>query len=184
MATTTRYMTVDELERDGAPESRWELIDGELVERPPVSDNHGAYGMAIGVYAGGFILARQLGRIYTSETGFVLADDPPAVRKPDVAFVRYDRLPEGRDRNRFVRGAPDFVVEVISPNDRPGAVLAKVMMWLDAGVHLVWLVDPDRKTVTVFTPRSQPRTHTIGQTLDGGDVLPGFTLPVRDIFRV
>ncbi len=184
MATTTRLMTVEDLERDGAPEGRWELINGELVEMAPASEDHGAYGAAIIVFVGSYVVGQKLGRIYNSETGFVVSGDSPMVRMPDVAFVHYDHLPADRDRSRLVRAAPDFAVEVISPSDRPGAVLAKVMMWLDAGVRLVWLVDPELRTVTVFAPEAPPRTHTIDQTLDGGDVLPGFTLPVRGIFSV
>ncbi len=182
MATTTRMMTVEDLVRDGAPEGRWELINGELVEMVPGGEDHGIYGLAVGSYLYTYVIPQQLGRAFGADTGFVLSDDPPVVRVPDAAFVRAARLPADRDRSRSLRVVPDIVAEVISPNDRPGEVIAKVMLWLDAGAELVWPVDPGQKTVTVFDRDRAPRTLTIDHTLDGGEVLPGFKLPVRDIF--
>ncbi len=184
MVATARYQTLEEFELSDPPDVPWELIDGELVELPFVSDRHGAYGMTIGVYVGSFILSRRLGRIYTAETGFVVATDPPTIRKPDVGFVRYERLSDDRDQDRTVRVVPDFAVEVISPSDERGAAVAKARMWVKAGVPLVWLGDPALLTVTAFTSGAPPHVHTIDDTLDGGDVVPGFTLAVRDIFSV
>lgn len=184
MATTTQSRTVEDLERFGAPEGRWELIDGELVEMSPGSEDHGAYGLAVGSAMLTFSAPRGLGRTFGADTGFVVADDPPTIRVPDAAFVRAERLPVGRDRRRFLRVLPDIAVEVISPSDRPGDVIAKVAMWLNAGVALMWLVDPEMETVTVFERGQAPRLLTIDQTLDGGDILPGFELPVRSIFIV
>lgn len=182
MTATTALMTVEALEQNGAPDGRWELINGELVEMSPAGDDHGAYGAAIIIHLGGYVFSRRLGRVYNADTGFVIPGDSPAVRMPDVAFVRADRLPADRDRTRFVRVVPDFAVEVISPSESGGEVLAKVVMWLEAGVRLLWLVDPAAKTVLVFAAGQAPRALTIEHTLDGGDVLPGFELPVRDIF--
>lgn len=182
MATTTRYMTVDELERDGTPEGRWELINGELAAMTPGGEDHGLFGLAVASSLYTHVVPPRLGRAFGADTGFVLSADPPVVRVPDAAFVRAERLPANRDRNRFLRVVPDIVAEVVSPNDRPGEVLAKVSLWLEAGTELVWLIDPDREIVTVFGRDRDPRSLTVDQTLDGGDVLPGFTLPVRDIF--
>jgi Uma2 family endonuclease len=125
---------------------------------------------------------RQLGTVYGADGGFILRDEPLLLRVPDVAFVRTERLPANYDDGGFLRVAPDLVVEIISPSDRVVEVLAKVVMWLEAGVALLWLVDPVAMTVTVFRPDDPPHTLTRDQTLDGGDVLPGFTLPVRAVF--
>jgi Uma2 family endonuclease len=182
MATTTHRMTIEELERTGGPEGRWELIDGELVAMPPASEAHGHVVMMIGIRVGAFVLERRLGYVYSSETGFVVATEPRTVRVPDMSFVRKERLAPDRDRTRFLRVPPDLAVEVISPSDGAGEVLAKAIMWLDAGTTIVWLVDPDAETVTEFRQDAAPRIFTRDDTLDGGEVLPGFTLAVRDIF--
>ena len=184
MATTIAPRTIDDLERDGAPEGRWELINGELVELSPGSEDHGAYGVAVIVHLGSHVYSRRLGRVFGADTGFVISDDPPTVRVPDAAFVLAERLPRDRDRRRFLRVLPDIAVEVISPSDRPGDVIAKVALWLNAGVPLVWLVDPEMETVTVFERGKAPLLLTVDQTLTGGDILPGFELPVQAIFVV
>ena len=112
----------------------------------------------------------------------MLSEQPLTLRVPDVAVVRTSRLPEGYDDGGFLRLAPDLVVEIISPSDRMVEVLAKVVMWLEAGTALVWLVNPAARTVTVFSPEGSPQVLTVQDTLDGGDLLPGFSLLVREIF--
>ena len=121
--------------------------------------------------------------MYSSDGGFVLFPDRETVRVPDVAFVRADRMPQGEARRHFPRLAPDLVVEVLSPTDRASDVLAKVAMYLDAGVPLIWLIDPDERTVTVLAANTAPVTLHTGDTLDGGEVLPDFQIAVADIFE-
>ncbi|MDQ3695641.1 MAG: Uma2 family endonuclease [Chloroflexota bacterium] len=182
MATTTRMTTVEDLERHGVPEGRWELIDGELVELPLSSEQHWTIGSALIYRISAYVVPRQLGLVLTPDAAVVLSTDPPVMRVPDGGFIRADRLPADRDRRRFLRVVPDLVVEIISPNDRAADVIAKGMMWLEAGVTLFWLVDSDGETVTVFERGRGPRTLTVQDTLDGSNVLPGFELAVRDVF--
>ena len=145
----------------------------------------------------GFLKARvrQLGgnawgRV-TTETGFVLwPDRRRESRAPDVAVVRAHRLPGGRIPRRLIRGIPDLAVEVLSPNDRPDAVQTKVEEYLDAGVPLVWVVAP-LVEVVVWTPASPAGTvlraagagsaSPLADALDGGDVIPGFRLPLGEL---
>jgi len=91
-------------------------------------------------------------------------------------------VPRGADRDFFVRHPPDLAIEVVSPSDRLRAVRAKCLAYLDAGVHLVWLVEPKHQRVTVYLPDRSTRALGLGDTLDGGAVLPGFSLPVTEIF--
>ncbi|MGH2534514.1 MAG: Uma2 family endonuclease [Thermomicrobiales bacterium] len=176
-------MTVEDLEALG-PDYRWfELIDGVLHERGSMGGRHGEIGFDLGLHVGIFVTEHRLGRLYTSDTRFILSRDPYTVRMPDVAFVRTDRLPPEHERIGPMPLAPDLVVEVVSPDDRFEEVTQKIELYQRAGVPLLWLVEPRRTTVTVYATGHEPRTLTAVDTLDGGDVLPGFRLPVAAIFR-
>lgn len=178
---TTRPITVEEFEAmplDGL----WELIDGELIAVSPSAEKPSHVSAVIAMFIGQHVRAHRLGRTYTAEGGFVLFPNRATVRAPDVAFVRAERLPQGEERKHFARLAPDFAVEVLSPSDRMAEALGKVTMYLEAGVQLVWLVDPAEETVSVFRPDASPKTLGIEDTLDGQDVLPGLQVAIRDIF--
>ncbi len=114
-------------------------------------------------------------------SGFQIAHDPDTVLAPDAAFISAERVPNDRIEGYF-DGAPDLAVEVLSPTDRAGEVLAKVLDWLDAGCRAVWVVDPETRTVTVYHSRKE--IVVLGQTdeLGGGEVVPGFAVSVAEIF--
>jgi Uma2 family endonuclease len=182
MATTTASMTADDLWLLPDQGGRRELIRGEVVEMCPTSFEH--------LYLAG-MLTRLLGNhaaehglgVVGGEGGFRLERDPDTVLAPDVAFVRDDRLPP-RDqwRHGFPDLAPDLVVEVLSPSESAAAINDKLFTYLDAGVRRVWIVDPGRRAVSVATPDGLVRILRMGDTLDGGDVLPGFILEIADLF--
>jgi len=177
----THHITVEEFETMPL-EGRWELIDGELVEMSPAADEPATIGATIITLIGPHIRAKRLGRLYNAEGGFALFPDRATVRAPDVAFVRADRAPQGEARKHFPRLAPDLVVEVLSPSDRPSDVVAKVEMYKEAGVPLIWLVDPDQMTVTVIAAGKTTEILKADDTLDGGDILPGFAVQVAEFF--
>ncbi|MGH2562604.1 MAG: Uma2 family endonuclease [Thermomicrobiales bacterium] len=180
---TTKPLTAADLEELG-PDYRWfELIDGVLHERGTMGGRHGEIGFDLGLHVGIFVADHRLGRLYTSDTRFILSRDPYTVRMPDVAFVRADRLPPEQERVGPMPLAPDLVVEVVSPDDRYEEVTQKIELYQRAGVPLLWLVEPRRKTVTIYAAGHEPRSLTATDTLDGGNVLPGFSLPVADVFR-
>jgi Uma2 family endonuclease len=120
--------------------------------------------------------------VFSADGGIVLFPERQLVRVPDVAFVRAERILPLEDRAGFTRFAPDIAVEVLSPNDRLGEVDAKVRMYLDAGVRHSWVVDPRMRSVAVYA-LGRPVVH-LGENddLDGGDVLPEFRVPVRELF--
>jgi Uma2 family endonuclease len=155
-----------------------ELIRGELRMMVPPGAEHGWIAARILVAIARHIEPRDLGTVY-SETGFVLARDPDTVRAPDVAFLRRERARASRS---YYEGAPDFAVEVLSPDDRPGYVRDKVAEWLEAGTRAVWVVDPGNRTVTVHEPHRKPAHLAEADTLRGGSVLPGFEMPVAAVF--
>ncbi len=181
---TTRLITADELERASLGDGRYELIDGELVEMSPTSERHSDIEAGFVARLWLHVVPRKLGRVYNADAGFVLFGNPRLVRVPDAAFVRADRLPPEAERDKFLRLAPDLVVEVVSPTDRAGKVARKVEDWLAAGVRLLWLFRPRDRTVTVYAPGRPTQVLGIGDVLDGEDVLPGFRLPLADLFRV
>ena len=114
-----------------------------------------------------------------ADGGFILFGDRATVRSPDAAFVRVERLPEVPAT--FVPLAPDLAVEVLSPSDRLPDALSKATMYLQAGVSLVWLIDPMKHTATIFRQDEVPITIGEDGVLDGEEVLPGFTLPLAKL---
>lgn len=160
---------------------RCELVRGEVLMMSPAGEEHGWVVINVSAPLALHVKQHGLGRVYGAETGFTIARDPDTVRAPDVAFVRAERVGPWPGK-KFFEGAPDLAVEVLSPEDRAGEVLAKVHEWLDAGCRAVWLVDPETRTVTVYRSRSQITTLRAPEELRGEDVVPGFCLPVADIF--
>ena len=129
-----------------------------------------------------FVKKKRLGKIYASETGFVLTTNPDTVRAPNIAFIRQERVNEvGRSKGFWI-GPPDLAVEVISPSDTVGEVEDKVHMWLERGTRLVWVVSPKLCNVTVYRSLTDIEALTEKDTLDGGDVVPGFQIPIAEIF--
>ncbi len=144
----------------------------------PAGGQHGRIAIEISARMWSFVRENKLGTVYAAETGFRLASDPDTVRAPDVAFVATARAVE---TIKYFPGAPDMAVEVVSPNDSYSDVAAKVGDWLTYGTQAVWVVDPQRRTIEVH--RAGGVEHLSEQdTLDGGEVLPGFRLAVRDCF--
>jgi Uma2 family endonuclease len=173
--------TVEDVIRTDAHEDRpCELVEGTLVEKAvgyEESDIAGVIITALNI----FIRPRKLG-IVTGEAGpFELLGG--LVRYPDVAFTSWDRLP-GRKRPKapVPRLAPDLAVEVLSKSNTPAEIKRKLGEYFGAGVRLVWVVDPKKRTVRVHTSAARSVLLKEGQSLDGGDVLPGFRLSLREIF--
>jgi Uma2 family endonuclease len=157
-----------------------ELVRGELVMMTPAGSEHGALVVDLTLALGMYVKPAGLGMVFSADTGFQIERNPDTVRSPDVAFVRADRvgvIPKG-----FFPGAPDLAVEVVSPTDRAREVTAKAQYWLRCGCGAVWVVDPATKTVAVYLPDREPAVLRMGDELSGGDVVPGFTLPVARIF--
>lgn len=173
-------MTADELVRLNLPNKRTELVRGVLVVREPAGYRHGDVAMRLAVAIFNYVEAHGLGRVFAAETGFTLARNPDTVRAPDVAYISAARLPDPLPRG-FAELAPDLAVEVLSPGDRPGEVLAKVGDWLNAGARLVWVVDPARVLARVYRADGSESMLDDTDALRGEDVLPGFEYPINAI---
>ena len=189
MTAASNGMTAEQLLGYEIPGKRLELVRGQLVVREPASFSHGALSLRIGVVLTnhltrerdqqGWTMSR--GRLATADPGFTLARRPDTVRAPDVAYVSRERfagpMPDG-----FPEFAPDLAVEVRSPSDRTGAVVAKVSDWLSAGTKLVWVVDPLREQVVVYRADGTVSVLALGETLSGEEILPGFAFPLQELF--
>ena len=173
-------MTADELERLYVPGKKVELIRGVPVVQELPSARHGLVASEIGYRLTGYVKPRGLGHVFGQDTGFLIASDPDTVRGADVAFVANDRLTE-IPRRGYLHLAPDLVVEILSPGDRPGEVLKKVGEWLDAGARLVWVLDPERRDARVHRADGSVSLLGPADSLDGEDVVPGFSLPLADL---
>ena len=123
----------------------------------------------------------RLGRVCSSETGFVLRTEPDTVRAPDVGFVASRRA---ASTPRFYPGAPDLAVEVVSPGDGAAEVAEKMADWLDAGARLVWVADPGERTIVSHAPDREPRAYRAAESVPGEGVVPGFALSVDEAFDV
>lgn len=177
-----RLLTLEEFERLPDDDFRTELVRGRLVREPPAGMNHGWLGAYLAFLITDFVLKHDLGKVFQADTGFVLFDDPPTVRAPDVAFVSRDRLPPPEESIGFGHLAPDLAIEVVSPSNTAIEILDRVEDYLEAGTRLVWVVQPHRSSVTEYRSRHEIRLLREDEALDGYDVLPGFSVKVAEIF--
>jgi len=178
----TKLTTAEELLAMPDDGYRYELIEGVLQRMPGAGEEHSEVWAELLWYMKTFVRERDLGAVVGGDAGFIFGRDPDIVRIPDIAFTRKERLRPRDQRVGFSPIVPDLVVEVVSPSNRPDQLADKIVFYLAAGVRLVLEIDPDPRTVTVHAPGIAPRVLGEGDILDGGDVLPGFTVPVAAIF--
>ena len=182
MTTQAEQITSEELLSRPEDGFRYELVRGELRKMPPAGSEHGYLALRIASRLERHVDANDLGRTYTAETGFKLASDPDTVRAPDAAFVSRERVEKAGRVAGFWPGAPDLAVEVVSPGDTHAQVVEKALAWLEAGCRMVLAADPERRTVTVYRSLDDIRMLTENDAIDGADVVPGWKLPVAEIF--
>jgi Uma2 family endonuclease len=181
MATTTRLYSAVDLAKMPTDEP-WELWEGELRKVPGAGFAASDLAHWIGVLISNFARPRRLGKVTGADGTYIILQNPQTVVVPDVAFVKWDRLPERERRDGYFPSPPDLAVEVISPTDEPGDIAKKRELYRRAGVPLVWWVDPARRTVAVY--REGRLVAELGEDdeLDGEPVLPAFRLAVAEIF--
>lgn len=176
--TTTVADFLEFIHRPENLEQNYEFINGEIV--PVVSSPKSSkLAFRIGTFLGVYLMQNDIGHGMTSDGGYVIGEGRYI---PDVSFISYEKQPgELQNDQGYVPAVPDFVVEIISPTDRQRDVMAKIGHYLEAGV-LVWVIYPEAKQVVVYTSGNPPRVFTVEDTLDGGEVLPGFNLAVKELF--
>ena len=157
---------------------RYELVDGQLLERV------GSFGasqvsMRLLMFLGNYVHSARLGHVLSSKLGLRIYSDQSKIRFADGSFCANLSLKPDTD---YLESAPDLVLEVISPGEKASVVDTKVAEYLQAGVRLIWVVYPETRAVNVIRPNGNDSRITIGGALDGEDILPGFSLPLAELF--
>ena len=148
----------------------------------PAGSLHGVIGFRLAAAISVHVDQHRLGIVLAADTGFKLAHDPDTVRAPDVAFVSRARIPASGIPTFYWSGPPDLAVEVRSPTDVRSEIGEKIAEYLQFGVRQVWFVDPTARSVTIHRPNVAPESLGESETLEGGEVLPGFRYPLSRLF--
>jgi len=176
-------MTAEEFEKYPA-DCRYDLIEGELVEMPPMAGlEHGIVGDRLASRASVYADDHDLGAGAFAETRFTIERSPDTSIGPDWAFIAKERLPHPAPKG-YAAIVPDLILEVRSPSDTAEEAEAKMQRWIRAGVRLGWELNIKDRVLTVYHPEQAPRTIDIDGVIDGEDVLPGFTFSMRRLFPI
>lgn len=160
-----------------------ELVEGRIVLMSPTGFTHGNYELTFGENLKRFVKQNKLGKVAVGEVGIYTQRDPDTIRAADVAFISHERLARQKRQKGFLEVAPELVVEVMSPDDRWQEVTQKLREYFGIGVKLVWVAEPATKTVYAYRSLTDIQEFTEADTLICEDVLPGFSVPVADLFE-
>lgn len=174
-----RY-TADDVWQLSLDDQHFELIDGELFPMAPSKLRHRRIAGRIAIKIGQYALQKQLGEVYVAEPGFLLPNG--SVLVPDVAFVATAHLPPENDASGFDQAVPDLAVEVVSDSNTKIEMHQKVQLFFANGSRQVWIVYPRSKTVYVYSAPDKVLIVQGDAVIDASEVLPGFTLPLREVF--
>ncbi len=166
------------------PENRdrhFELDRGEVVEMARPEERHGFVCLNVGSILRNYTFQQRQGYACSNDTGILLERDPDTVRGPDVFLYselkRYDAL-----NPRYSDNPPTLAVEVLSPNDKWGKVTRRITKFLERGIVVIWLVDPEGRSVTIYRLNQLPQVFEGSDELAGDPELPGFRCRVADFF--
>ncbi len=182
MSNVSQYTTEEQLSAIADDGHRYELVNGELRMMSPAGGHHGLLASRLLRKLGNFVEEHGLGETYAAETGFLLSQNPDTVRAPDLAFVAETRVKGFEQHQGFLPLAPDLAAEIVSPNDRFADVEEKAICWLEAGVKLVLVIDPQTKTVREYRSKESILVRHQSDIVEGDDVVPGWTLNVSELF--
>ena len=183
MSTTTALMTAEEFIQMQL-DYPCELVRGEIVEMNQPAPLHGFVCLNVGSILRDFVRTNDLGRAFGNDSGVITERDPDTVRGPDVWYASFDKIPRGKLPPNYLDAIPDIAIEVLSPEDRWSRVLAKIAEFLDAGVPVVCVLDPEEETAELFhTDHAKDRKLTADDDLTFPEVLPGFSVRVGELFE-
>ena len=183
MATVDTLITAEEfwsMLDDGQP---YELVKGRLVPVNMPAPRHGFICSTISGILRDYLKLHDLGRVVSNDSGIITRRNPDSVRGADVAFYSFKVVPKGPFPEGYLHAPPELVFEVCSPSDRMVEILEKVAEYLKAGVHAVCVVDSEEECATVFTADRGPLRLGSQDCLRFPKILPGFDIPVREMFE-
>jgi Uma2 family endonuclease len=186
MATDPRILTADDVLDLPLPDNveGYEFVDGRAVPVMPASPIHGRLIIEVGRRLGNHVIEHELGGAVYSDSGFVLGlrHDPERMRGPDVAYVTREKVDTHPDPERLFRCAPDLAIEIdLTSGKKPGGQ-QRIVDYLEAGVRLVWAIDPHSRTAVAYHADGSARLVRADDVLDGEDIVPGFRLPLAELF--
>ena len=184
MLQAGEVLTLEDLHELPDDEYKYELVAGVLLREPPPGARHGRLLTRVAVLLDRYARATKRGVVFSGDCAYVLARSPDTVRAPDVSFVTRERFDAAGDVTTPFPGFPDLAVEVLSPSNSTADVHAKVADYLAAGTRAVWVVDSERRSVTVYRSLLAPRQLGEQDVLEDEDVLPGFQAPVAELFEI
>ena len=160
-----------------------ELIEGRIVPMSPTKLRHGRYEYRLAKFIGLFVEQHNLGEVMVGEVGIYVRRDPDTIRAADLLYISHERLAKA-SADDFLNVAPELVVEIMSPSDRWLDVRRKLRDYFSAGVDAVLVVEPDEQIISVFRSATEVSEFSADALLVIEDILPGFTLPVAEIFTL
>lgn len=160
-----------------------ELVEGRIVPMSPTGVPHAGYEGNFFEHLKAFVRPRKLGKVLVGEVGIYTHRNPDTVRGADVVFISNERYAQRKQKRGYLDVAPELVVEIMSPDDRWSEVMEKLREYFAIGVKLVWVADPDARIVYAYRSLTDVREFTDRETLIGDNVLPGFSVPVADLFE-
>ncbi len=185
MAVTQRLMTAEELwDMPDIPGKQLELVRGELIAVPSPGAIHILIAALLYRLIYASVSERRLGIVFGDNMGYVLSRGPDTVRIPDVSFIAWDHVPESGIPEGSWQMPPDLAVEVVSPTDHADDVYDKAREYVESGVRIVWVLWSKRRAVSVHTRDEKTAELGSDDTLDGGNVLPGFSVRVGELFAI
>jgi len=179
----TKLLTAEEFFHLPDPQdgSKRELVRGEVVVMSRPGFEHGEIQLNIGSLIKEFLRKQRIGRVI-SESGIITEHQPDTVRGPDISYYSKERVPlEGRIVG-YHDQPPDLCVEIVSPSNSKRELRAKIKEYFFAGVRMVWVIEPEDRSITILQAPDEGRTLYDNALVEGGDVLPGFTCKVSDLF--
>lgn len=184
MAITTRTpITAEEFLERHAGQGAFELVKGEVVELSPGMPEHGRICTKVGFLLESFGRESGYGYVLSNDTAILTERSPDTARGADLCFFSRARLPEAELQPRIAAVAPDVVVEVYSPSNRPAEMRAKVNEYLNVGVRMVWVVYPARRSVAIYRADEPiPSVFAGSDVLENLPELPGFRCQVSEFF--
>jgi Uma2 family endonuclease len=180
MVAERKLVTADDVWQMGE-DAHVEVVRGELREKAAAGGRHGEVGGQLGGFLAVYGHLGRTGRVYTSGTSLIVAKSPTTLLVPDLVYIKVEHLPGGAAPIGYLEFPPDAALEVLSPSQRFVELVEKVALYLQVGVPLVWAANPADKTIAAFFA-DHVRVYRSGELLDGGDVLPGFSVPIDALF--